>query len=319
MNIQHIKSSIANDEEWNVFINSSPQGGIIANSHFLNTLGRDFMRYVYKSENGEILAGALLCQTNIDPTYPCSFLPYQGIMYSRKISCQVNHKRISDEFKITKIIINDVLQRHLKFQATLSPYFFDLRPFTWHNYHEENGYKFEVSLKYTAILDLQNFELNTYLGKIRSVRRREYRNAKVVIENTKDVNLFIKLYIKTFQRQSIELRKEVISTIERICKTAIELDYGFLTMAIQDNEVVSMNFFIHDADTAYYLFGANNPEKRSGGGSVALLISNIDRAAKMGIRRVDFVGVNSPNRGDFKLSFGGELTPYCQVQCLAGV
>ena len=195
-----------------------------------------------------------------------------------------------------------------------------MRPFSWYNFGKQNDdIKFKTSVKYTDILEVENFELETYLKKIRSVRRQEYRKADVLIEDSNDIDLFIEMYIKTFQRQNIEVRKDYLSSIENICNKAIRLGYGFLTKAINANETVSMNLFIYDNNFAYYLFGANNPELRVSGGSVALLLANIDRLAKMGIKKIDFVGVNSPNRGDFKLSLGCELFPYYEVQSYSGV
>jgi hypothetical protein len=43
------------------------------------------------------------------------------------------------------------------------------------------------------------------------------------------------------------------------------------------------------------------------------LIDNILRFAQQGLKKFDFVGVNSPNRGDFKMSFGAELIGYNQI------
>ena len=35
---------------------------------------------------------------------------------------------------------------------------------------------------------------------------------------------------------------------------------------------------------------------------------------KLKINKFDFEGVNSPNRGWFKLGFGGDLIPYYQIE-----
>jgi len=70
-----------------------------------------------------------------------------------------------------------------------------------------------------------------------------------------------------------------------------------------------MAFFVTDSDCAYYLFGANDPDLRYANASSKLLIENIAIFAAQGLKRFDFVGVNSPQRGDFKLSFNAELVP----------
>ncbi|HPT40885.1 MAG TPA: GNAT family N-acetyltransferase, partial [Candidatus Gastranaerophilaceae bacterium] len=60
----------------------------------------------------------------------------------------------------------------------------------------------------------------------------------------------------------------------------------------------------------YYLFGANDPEYRNLFGGNFLMLNMIRDAFENDIEKIDFVGVNSPNRGDYKLSYNGELKPY---------
>jgi lipid II:glycine glycyltransferase (peptidoglycan interpeptide bridge formation enzyme) len=61
------------------------------------------------------------------------------------------------------------------------------------------------------------------------------------------------------------------------------------------------------------LFGANDPAMREANASSKLLLDNIALSAQKGLQIFDFVGVNSPQRGDFKLSFNAELVPYQEV------
>jgi lipid II:glycine glycyltransferase (peptidoglycan interpeptide bridge formation enzyme) len=74
-----------------------------------------------------------------------------------------------------------------------------------------------------------------------------------------------------------------------------------------------MAFFISDARCSYYLFGANDPAMRETNASSKLLLDNIALSAHKGLKIFDFVGVNSPLRGDFKMSFNAELVPYQEV------
>jgi len=67
---------------------------------------------------------------------------------------------------------------------------------------------------------------------------------------------------------------------------------------------------LYDDRTAYYLFGANDPMYRHTSAGAFLLMHMIKDAFEKGIQEIDFVGVNSPNRGDFKISFNAEVKPY---------
>ena len=92
--------------------------------------------------------------------------------------------------------------------------------------------------------------------------------------------------------------------------------YGYLSAAVLDDRTASMAFFVSDSRCSYYLFGANDPSMRETNASSKLLLNNIDLSARKGLHIFDFVGVNSPQRGDFKLSFNAELVPYQEVHLL---
>ena len=70
---------------------------------------------------------------------------------------------------------------------------------------------------------------------------------------------------------------------------------------------------INASTIGYYQFGANDPDYRSSGASAHLMFETICMLAKRGIELIDFVGVNSPSRGDYKLSFNPTLKPYYVV------
>ncbi|NTW98733.1 MAG: GNAT family N-acetyltransferase, partial [Geobacteraceae bacterium] len=61
------------------------------------------------------------------------------------------------------------------------------------------------------------------------------------------------------------------------------------------------------------LFGASDPAQRDTPTGTAVLWDAFFHFAVMGLTEVDLEGVNSPKRGWFKLSFGGDLKPYFQV------
>jgi lipid II:glycine glycyltransferase (peptidoglycan interpeptide bridge formation enzyme) len=80
-----------------------------------------------------------------------------------------------------------------------------------------------------------------------------------------------------------------------------------------DGQVASALLFLHDTRTAYYLIGANDPAFRKTGSGAFLMAEVIGHYRQAGQQFVDFVGVNSPNRGDFKTSFGARPVPYFEV------
>jgi hypothetical protein len=70
-----------------------------------------------------------------------------------------------------------------------------------------------------------------------------------------------------------------------------------------------------DRNTAHYLFGANDPNYRESGAATLCMYQSILRLRdQCGVGEIDFVGINSPLRGAFKLSFGGVVVSYTTVQ-----
>lgn len=303
---------------WDALVNESPQGHVFSSSAFLESLGAPHTCYVVTSPQGEFLAGAAIMQDgNQMARAPFAFTPHQGILFAKCISSLGQQKRLTAEFRITTFFIESLLNSFSNFSMALSPYFKDLRPFQWHNYGKNELPQFEIRQRYTGHVSLIDFEINSYLATVRNVRRQEYRKTRAVIEPSHDLKSFLRLYQLTFERQSIAIDSQTLSLVESICGKALENGYGHLSCAQVDRQVASMAFFVTDNKCAYYLFGANDPEFRDANASSKLLIDNISIFAAQGLEKFDFVGVNSPQRGDFKLSFNAELIPYQEVHFIS--
>ncbi len=301
--------------DWDAFVAASPQGNIFSHSRYLKSLGVQYTcHFVKKSTNGEALAGVAVIENgNAMNAAPFTFTPYLGILFGQATG-QPNYKRVTNEFVLTEFLIQRLIARYGNFNMALSHTFADLRPFLWHNYHEVDAPHFVVRNRYTAILDLHYFQIDEYLKTIRAVRRQEFKKTTTTISETTDVPLFLELYQKTFKRQGIDVNKQQIELVKNIVSASLENRYGRLSMAATSEGIASMSLFIYDSCSAYYLFGANDPDLRNSGASTALMVDNIRAMAELGLSQLDFVGVNSPNRGDFKLSFNPRLTAYNEVE-----
>jgi hypothetical protein len=301
---------------WSSLVEQSQQGCIFNDRWFLDSLGTPYQIFKVENEAGRLLAGLCILEDKVKKEMapaPYPFTPYQGILFDSSISSMANHKRIAMEFKITDAIVNELIYLYGNFSMSLSPNFLDIRPFLWFNYRNLKGDKFIVNNRFTSILNLANFNIESYLPKIRAARRQEYRkNVHSSITDCK-VEDFLALYVETFQRQNIAIESETINLVEKITREALRNNVGSLSKISLDGEDACANLIIYSRTTAYYLFGANNPKYRASGASTALMIESVKRAAERGCKFLDFVGVNSPNRGDFKLSFGGILNSYYVV------
>jgi hypothetical protein len=249
---------------------------------------------------------------------PYPFVPYQGIFFIENGKSNIN-KRNSRQFEITEFIINQLIDMY----GVISQTHFrvlDYRPFIWHNYHTPEKGIFKLVLNYTPILKLEKYTtLEEYLLSIRTVRRQEYKKTKesnIQVVDSNDVELLCDLHNLTFQRQGILQSTAEEAMVRSIAQNALMKGYGRLHIALIDGQPASAIMFLIDKRRGYYFFGATDPQYRNYYASTLLLIENIWRCKLDGLAEVDFVGCNSPQRGDYKLSFDGELTPYYETHLI---
>ena len=298
--------------KWDEFILKSPQSSIYMTSRILNQSKNIFEKLFFFKNN--IIIGCVVIKkenTNSD------FAEYQGLALSPLLGSNTVQKIFTDQFKKTESILNLLKIKYKSFNLSLNPNITDLRAFQWLNYHNEQK-KILFKLSYTAIINLNNYSnFEDYLSSIRSVRRQEYKKAiknKITVVESKNISDFLILYELTFERQGIKVNPDDLVLIRNSYNSLLKLDQARLTYAINENKTIvsGMIVYVYN-DTMYYQYGATDPEYRNTGASVLIMLNNIKKGIENGFKQFDMVGVNSPNRGDFKISFNAEPKPYYHV------
>lgn len=298
---------------WDDFLNKSDQRNIFLKADFLNSLLTPF-QLVTCYEGDKIVAGIPLIfnQNHTISISPFPYTQYQGLILGSNVKENM-HSKISYEFKIVEFLLQEVIKKFKKICLCNSWKLNDLRNFQWFNFSEQALPKFKIDLRYTGIIQLLKSEsFEDYIKKIRSVRRQEFRKASRILNFciSEDVSILNELHTKTFERHGISRSYEQSNLLISITSNAIKKGYGQLGLALHEGKPISAIFFTQDDRTAYYLFGANDPEFRHLYGGTFLMLNFINFFIQMGIRSIDMCGVNSPDRGDFKTSFNAELKPY---------
>lgn len=300
-------------EKLDDFWSSSPHRSIFTNEKFLNSLESRY-DIVTCSEKGRILAAAIVILSDAGEPIKgvCPFTQYQGILLADNSHLEP-HSRYAYEFKVVEFFLNALANRYKHCCFCQSWRFSDLRPFQWFNYHEPQKGLFKLDLRYTGILPLERYEsFEHYLASIRTVRRQEYHKARKSLEivTSQDEVILDDLHDKTFQRQGLQRSPREASLVRSITAQALAANFGFLKIALFEGKPIAAILYLADDRTVYYLFGANHPEFRKMNGGTLLVAEMIKDAFALGVSEVDFVGVNSPHRGDFKLSFNAEMKPF---------
>ncbi|MDZ8135049.1 MAG: GNAT family N-acetyltransferase [Nostoc sp. DedQUE04] len=314
----NIKEFVINWQEianiWDDFVEDSPQGTVFAKTEFLNSLGVPFQIITVYFRHKIVAGTVILFSEDCKPLpAPFPFTPYQGLLLADNFA-KTNHKRNCEEFFIVTWFVEKLIEKFDKISLAHSWQLQDIRPFQWYNYHTPEKGKFEVKLRYTGILKLTKFDsFNFYLSCIRAVRRQEMRKAiknKLSIQVSDNIHILDKLHREVWARQGIEHIEKESYLLKAITEKSLAKGFGILKVCYLDTIPISAILFLFDRKRGYYMFAGNNSEYRESGGSTLLLLDLIEECFKRNLQEIDFVGVNSPNRGDYKLSFNPEIKPY---------
>lgn len=299
---------------WDAFVNGSPQGNVFCSTAFLDALPAEY-DLVTLLENGEIVLGAVVLRRGAEVLRaPHPMTMYQGLLCARSYGEMPLHRRPRWLLDRVNLLLAWLASRSDRISFCLSHAFDDLRPLQWFHYHEPELGVFDITLRYTGLLSLDFPDFESYLGRIRGVRRQEYRKAAAggfTVAASSDLRLLNELHGLTLQRQGLCRDEAEQRLLLSIAAAALEKGFGEL-LVCRDSEQrpAAATLFLYDQRYGYYLIGANDPGYRKSGAGTFLLLENIRRCHERGLAGVDFVGINSPDRGDFKTSFNAKVVPY---------
>lgn len=307
---------LCNDkQEWDDFVESSPQGNPFCTAHFLKALdiGYDLL---FVKKDGNIQLGALVLKHENQPILaPYPFTMYQGVLFNDLSRDMPYHKRLKWALEVIDFLLAEMEKRYERISFCLHYAIEDLRSFQWFHYHEPQLGKFKIELRYTGLLDLSTLpDFENYIMGIRKVRRYEYRQAQkdgLIIEESKDLDMLVKLHDLTFERQGIGRDEREKQLVKAISEEVLSRKAGkLLVCRDKSGTVASISLFLYHNQCGYYMFGANDSQYLKSGSGTYLILEQVRQCKEMGFKSVDFVGINSPNRGDFKTSFNAKPVPY---------
>ncbi|MBF0284466.1 MAG: GNAT family N-acetyltransferase [Magnetococcales bacterium] len=301
---------------WDRFIDASPQGTVFACSDFLRAAEEPHHAWLLLNEAGTPLAGVLVPLRDGQPAlFP--FTMYQGI-FLPPVGGVSSHHLANWRLELFEILLPLLTQRHDRLALALHHDLDDLRGLQWFNYHTPERGTFRFQLRYTALLDPAALvPFDDWFRQLPKGRRQDWQKAEkagLTVETSQDFPLLAELHRQTFLRQGEAYPEEHGRLVEGIARGMAAVNRGEMLLCRRgDGFPLSAVFFLWDRRAVYYLFGANHPESRSTGSGALLMIEAVRRWGVGGARPIDFVGINSPNRGDFKLGFNPRIVPYFEV------
>jgi hypothetical protein len=307
------------DEKWGKFVKSSLNGTIFSYPDYLKSINANVSVY-YCLKKKEIRAALSVVESeDKEATILHDFVIYNGIMFALPVKTQNHYQVLSEHYKITTFISEELAKIYKNIALSLHPSIIDIRPFLWHNYGTDIP-KYVPDVRYTTYVDITEFsdaERNediSIFSNTSSSRRQEIRYAirdKVRTKDTFNAELFVNFYNKTMSRQGIVAKDHILNEMEHLVTNMFKSGLGRMFVSYTaEGEPGSMVFFGIDNKRSYYIFGANDPSMRDSHTGSVVLWDAFYALSKDGVKEVDLEGINSPYRGWFKLSFGGDIRPY---------
>jgi hypothetical protein len=324
MNEKYQFEKISDCDIWQKFVETTPEYTMFVSSTYLRSFGGQYKLYFVK-KGIEVKAGfCLLLSEDGNRVILNELVIYSGIFF-KEDQTQKAVKAKSERFEITEQIIRFITDNFSCISIALSTKFEDLRPFLWHNYGSINQQEiFSLDLRYTSYLNISELrdthdEESTDLFKcLETLRQRNIRKARkegsYTVEEVQ-IELFLNYYIALMESQNQQVPAQKLAQMSRIIENCTQEKQAVMFATKNANhEIIYLTVFSYDHYRAYYLFGAGNPNAiEHYRGTICFWDAFMKLSREYKINEVDLEGINSPQRGWFKLSFGGSIVPYYEV------
>ena len=304
------------NEEWDKLFLLSSNKSIYFHNDFLNSLENNHDKYlVYK--NDELVAGfvALLDKDKKSITNS-ELVIYSGFYFAERKTSKINKQRV-ERMSVINNVLDIIGDKYKDISFTLSPDVQDMRPFHWYNYHNDL-YKFKSEVKYTSFIDLSSSK-EDLSNKLSSLRKRQIgyaENKKIEVKISKDFSNFISNYEINLnsQERNHPYSKNYFEILRNLLDKLSQKNLITLFELFRNDEQAYSVIFSDIGETTEYLYGTANKNNQESYDSTFLFWYVINQMKDQGKSMFNFEGVNSPDRGNFKLSFGGNLVPYYNIK-----
>ena len=249
---------------------------------------------------------------------------YSGIFFVKNKVSREAKFNIS-KFNILEFYVLELTKKFKKISITLAPEIKDIRSFLWYNYNKNTNDKFYVENKFTSVLNIEELKLEKkyneydFFLNLQRSRKQEMNRAlkeqyKILFNN--DTTSLNKFYESTMIKQKENLSKNKTKIMQQIIEGMIEKKKGVMINLYDNNSNhLNSNFYIWDKRKAYHLYGASSPKNKSfWQGMISYWEIFNYFAKKHNIYKIDLEGLNSPNRGYFKQTLGGQLVQYFSLK-----
>ena len=312
------------EEAWSYIIHNSTSSNLFFSQLYLNSTHVNYNRFIIQ-QGQQIKAGVCVIEDSRGTSCTLDDLViYNGLIIVDDFT-KKEVRRVSETFLLTEFTVNMLTKRYKTLSLALPPSIQDLRPFLWHNYHENSlTAKFRVDIRYTSYLDISslfsadNIENSSLFRSMDTLRQRHFRMAVkhgATVSFNGSTEHLIDNYYQLMASQGEIVNSAKLNRIKALIEALISSGQSILVNVLNsEKNVIYSVAYAWDNHRAYYLFGAGSKKySEPWMGTFAHLNAFMYLSQNQQISWIDLEGVNSPDRGKFKMSFGGQLVQYHEV------
>ncbi|MGE5458063.1 MAG: GNAT family N-acetyltransferase [Methanococcaceae archaeon] len=292
-------------QEWNQFVDESPQGDVFCYSWWLDAVTKSRFKIYVLIENGRIVAGMPLALNKAGKIDEPALTRTLGILYSAQL-CLDNYSQTSNQRKwasalLDRIKINDFVQTCTHHTFT------DWLPYRWKGLNQTTRYTYILEYRKRTIDILRN---NLESG-CRNVINRAERNILRVEEST-DLKEFYGLVSQSYSRQGLKFKMQFsdLKTLDDSIKSNGKR--VILSAMDERNNVHAAIYIVYNQRSAYYLLSGGNPGYRKLGGHTLVFWEAIKYFSDK-VQYSNFGGSDIQRIESHLRCFGGELTQYFHI------
>jgi hypothetical protein len=229
--------------------------------------------------------------------------PYMGPWLRPSTAKYAN--RISEQKELMSALI-DGLPRFASFQHAFHPNITNWLPFYWRGFSQTTLYTYRIE---------DTADLTALWKETRDNVRTDIRKAEkqVTVEETTDVEEFLRVHRLTFSRQNKSLphSEDVVRRVDSECERRAARK--ILLARDRDGRTHAAIYLVSDKKNVFYLLGGGDPKLRNSGATSLLIWRGISWAAELG-GQFDFEGSIVEHIERFVRSFGARQVPYFNVE-----
>ena len=304
----------SNDKLWDQFVLKSYNKNFYSFSDILNLEKKHKKFFVYKNE--EIIASFNIVIENDKIVLP-KYNLYSPINYKLLSGTKLSSLN-SMQFIINSEINDFLLKNFKKIYISYDYCTNDIRPFTWHGYPDISK-SYKIRVKYTYLSNIKNLNENNFSNSeiylnSSETNRREIRNS--FNKKYKFLELFSKEIFFSLKNSSYNIHEKkfneeyyekVFSVFKKLHKKKLIKMY----VTFKNDIPVFMTMYSLISNKSMFLHsGRSNNIDNKNLISVFSMFKSFIELSKLGIEKLDFEGMNSPNNSKSKMKFGGQLLPY---------